>query len=247
MPNLREYFYPYIDNPGCKITYEYYKPSGTPYCKSIIYPGIAIPDYPTVAGSVYFTRNDAFWSGSSWTSCQSLWYMRQRDSSIIEEIVDEGLACPEWGAWGPLYHNFKNITHAYGDSGAEHVSIPICTQVRTGPGQFYTHCDDRWFSSCQFVQYHASWGGYNDVVEMNFSHGSSNRNEVPMYPPCANNPPGCPTRPPFNNSYWQKCWYAKGVGKIYGRILFYEQPHCTGYSTGGGTAWDHYLHTMYGG
>lgn len=252
MPDLREYFYPFIDNPGCQMTYEYWVPAlsptipAKPYCKSIVYPGITVPDYPTASGAVYFTRKDAFWDGSGYNWSKSYWYCRQRDPSIIEEIVDEGIACTQWGAWGPNYHNFNNITHAHGDTGAEYESVPICTQWRDGPAQFHTLCDYRWFSTCQYIAYYASLHGYDDVIKVNFSHGSCNRTVVPLYPPCNNNPSGYPHRPPYNDSYWEENWYAKGVGKIRGQIMFYEQPHCNGYLTQG-IAWSHYLHTYYGG
>ena len=227
--------------------YEYYTVStAAPYRKTTVYPGIAIPDYPTYAGSVYFTRRDEYWDGSGWNSSKSLWYMRQRDTSIIEEIVDEGLACPEWGAWGPLYHNFNNITHAYGTSGVAFESIPICTQTRTGPGTFATVCQHRWYSVCRYVQYYSSWGGYNDVVKMTFQHGNVDRTVLPSV--CSSphvNPPGCTHKPPYSNSYWEEKWFAKGVGKIYNKIIFYESPHCDG-SYYSGTVWEQYLHTYYG-
>jgi len=248
MPNLREYFYPYIDDPGCAITYEYKLASNDAnYRKSRVYPGIAIPDYPTIAGATYFTRYDVFWDGSGWNDSKSLWYMRQRDNGIIEEIADEGLECDQWAAWGPIYYLYNNITHAHGDGSEEFVSDPICAKTRSGPGTYTEYCTNRWYSVCKYISYHASWGGYSDVVKMTFQHGGIGRDSAPD-PICSSphSPPsGYVDRPPCTTGYWEEKWFAKGHGLVYNKIMWYGQPHCDG-SYYSGTAWEHYLNTYYG-
>lgn len=216
--NLREYFYPFIDSHGCRVTYEFNKVgSDQPYRKSIIEPGISIPNYPKYPGAVYFTRTDMYWNGKAFDD-PNWWYMRQRDDSIIEEVADT--------AYGHTVQYWdKVITHAYGLGQALNEPIRVwCNGCEHPYGKLWSYC--------KFVKYYPVLFGFSDVVEMDFAHGSYWGTAGKA---CLEQ--SYPHRPPYT-SYWQKIWFAKGIGQLYSTILWDERS-CA-------PAWSYYLSTCYG-
>jgi hypothetical protein len=228
MAYLKDYLYPTTN-----IAYEYKNAaSGVLTRKTTITAGIAEPGCYIVPGSTPITREDVFWDGSAWTVNLNWWYICLSNDKV------EGV-CDHWGY--SAHYPSKHISSSYDQTGNWHTDLPICVFVWNGTS-LVRHPDGRLWGKVRLANSYGSWGGWTDVVEIDFVHGTCWYDE-PYVKSCTNNPPGYENFVPYK-TLWKKDWYAKDVGCIYGRTLFYER-FCGGYVTGG-NAWDEKLHTMYG-